>query len=271
MLTVDRDPADPVLRARHARPTGRKRHKPARADAAKAADPCSKARTTSCSCSASWAACLLRHGSLKLWRIVHDPRPRAPGRSRTRSRTLMLILMGILSLKTTRQGRAREERVQLGADPGSGLPLRRHLHDHHPRAGDPARPAEHGALAGLIRAVHDPVQLLLGHRRPLQLPGQRAHLPDVLQHRARRARRAARARCPACSAISATGAGNPRVHLRPEGHLGRRRVHGRQHLHRQRAELHGQVHRRGGGHPDAQLLRLHVQVVAPILVPVFVS
>ena len=91
-----------------------------------------------------------------------------------------------------------------------------------------------GALAA--RELH----VLLADRRPVQLPGQRAHLPGVLQHRRRRPR-----------------APDDRHGAHSGRHLRRCRVHGRQQLHRQRPQLHGAFHRRRTGRAHAQLLRLH--------------
>ena len=78
------------------------------------------------------------------------------------------------------QGDPRGKRVHLGPDPGGGLSLRRDLHDHHPRAGDPE-----GRRRRSARRPHpgraDAGALLLGRGLSVELPRQRADVPDLLQ------------------------------------------------------------------------------------------
>ena len=55
---------------------------------------------------------------------------------------------------TDRELTARGQRVHLVPDPRGGQAVRRHLHDHHPGARHPARPASDGALAAVIERGH---------------------------------------------------------------------------------------------------------------------
>ena len=119
-----------------------------------------------------------------------------------------------------------------------------------------------GALAGLTEAVHGPVRYFWAtgilssflDNAPTYLTFFNSALGSL---------GVKETMVPAMLGYAEASPAQPGVHRRPAGHLRRRGVHGRHDLHRQCAQLHGQVHRRGGGHPHAQLLRLHDQVVDP--------
>ena len=125
--------------------------------------------------------------------------------------------------------------VHRAADGGRGgaLPRRLPHHDPHARIAQRAR-----RRAGRPRAV----AVLLGGRRALVVPRQRAHLPRVPR--------------PGPGTRPARGGGR-RAPRDPGRHQHRRGRDGGQHLHRQRAQLHGEGHRGGGRGAHAGLPRLH--------------
>ncbi len=110
-------------------------------------------------------------------------------------RDVGLIVVAVLSLLLTPQSGACRQPVWLGADAGSGQAVCRYFPDHHPRD----RHAQsrrrwpvwcHRAQPSPTRWHAQPGHVLLGHRRAVFLPGQRAHLSGVLQHGGRRPCRA---------------------------------------------------------------------------------
>ena len=99
------------------------------------------------------------------------------------------------------------------------------VRNHH--AARPDAPHRQGRRAG----AHPPGGDVLGHRRPVQLPGQHPHLSGLPDG----------GLCPGGTDRAGHHPGG-RAHQDAGGHLLRRGVHGGQHLYRQRAQLYGQVH-----------------------------